>query len=80
MNKIHDLLRLVARMRKAQREAKKYKMQSQVAAAEKLEAEVDKELEQMGFEGAKIKQMRLDALGSKKTDEEKGTYATNTQT
>lgn len=80
MSNLQNFVRLVAKLRKAQKSAKKFGMQSQVAAAEKLEAEVDKELEQMGFEGAKIKQMRLDALDPKKTDEEQGTYATNTQT
>lgn len=74
MSNLQDFVRLVARMRMAQRDAKWLGLHSLYLRAESLEREVDKMLEQMGFEGAKIKQMRLDALDSKRTDEESGTY------
>jgi type IV pilus biogenesis protein CpaD/CtpE len=74
MNSLPKFILLVAKLRKAQKNAEKFKMRSHAEAAERLERDVDKELEQMGFESAKVKQMQLNESASKKTDEEPGTY------
>lgn len=76
MNKQQDFIRVVARMRRAQKAAVKFKMKSQLEAAATAEAVVDKMLEEMGFEQKKVNQLMLDAAASKKTDEEQGSYLT----
>jgi len=80
MKALQDFVKKVARMRKAQKDAKKFNMRSQIDAAEKLEREVDKMLEEFGFQNAKAQQLRLDAQDQHKTDEVQGTYDANTQT
>ena len=76
MSNLQNFVRLVARMRNAQKNLKKFKGQSYIAQAEQLERDVDKTLEGMGFEGKKIKQLRIDAQAPHQTDEERGPYLT----
>ena len=57
LNPYHHFLRLVWKMRKAQKDYFKYKSQSALTTSKSLEMQVDKWLEQASFEAAKIKQM-----------------------
>lgn len=58
-NPYHHFLRMVWKLRKAQKDYFKYKSQSALNTSKSLEREVDKWLEQVGFEAAKIKQLGL---------------------
>jgi len=61
MNNIQNFVRLVARMRQAQKKAKQLKAKSYIDLAESLERDVDKQIEEMTLEGTKIKQLKLEA-------------------
>jgi len=61
MNNLLDFARLVLRMRRAQKDLKKYNTRAQQQKVETLEREVDIELEKMVNEGQKIKQMQMNA-------------------
>jgi hypothetical protein len=74
MSNLQNFVRQVARMRVAQKARDKNLTRSYIERAKILEREVDKALEEMGFQGQKIKQMRLDDADPKKTDEDSGPY------
>jgi len=60
-NPYHDFLRKVAKMRHAQKDLKKYpNSRPMISAATRTEAEVDKWLENVGFQNAKAKQLQFD--------------------
>jgi len=58
-NSYHQFLRMVRKMRKAQKDFFKNKSQSGLGLALHAEREVDKWLESVGIDAAKIKQMAL---------------------
>jgi len=76
MNNIQNFIRLVYRLRKAQKLYAKTGTQSAQMSVNDLEESVDRQLGTMGLEGSQIKQMRLDAAVKLKTDEEPGQYKT----
>lgn len=65
---------LVKRMWQAQKLYFKTRTQSALKSAKELEDSVDRVLEEVGFQGMKIQQLRLDAGGPHKTDEVPGAY------
>jgi hypothetical protein len=58
-NPYHQFLRMVWRMRKTQKTDEKYPSRATQAAREREEREVDKWLESVGVEAAKIKQLSM---------------------
>ena len=65
---------LVKRMRQAQKLYFKTRTQSALKSAKELEDSVDRFLEEVGFQGSKIEQLKLEAKGPHKTDEQPGAY------
>ena len=59
MNPYHQFLRMVWKMRKAQKEYFKWKSQSALNTAKSLETKIDKWIEQCGFEARKIDSPRV---------------------
>lgn len=66
MNPYHQFLRMVWKMRKAQKDERIFHSRRTRAACDSIERDVDKWLETVGFASAKIKQMALDIETPKK--------------
>lgn len=64
-NPYTNFLRLVYRLRRAQKNYFEHHTSGNLKAAKQLEAQVDKWLEQTGFEAEKIRQMGLELETSK---------------
>jgi hypothetical protein len=64
-NPYHEFLRMVYRMRRAQKDFFKTKSRERQAEAMKLEREVDEWLESTSLQSAKVKQMGFDLEGQK---------------
>jgi chaperonin cofactor prefoldin len=60
MNPYHQFLRLVWKMRKAQKDDQIFHSRRTRAACDSIERDVDKWMETVGFASAKIKQMTLE--------------------
>ena len=68
MNPYHQFLRLVWKMRKAQKDDQIFHSRRTRAACDSIERDVDKWLETASFASAKIKQMTLEVELEKDTE------------
>lgn len=72
-----QFVRQVYRMRRAQKMATKNKTRSMLAEAERIEQAVDKMLEEMGYQAAKLRQLGFEDPEPHRTDDTQGEYHTS---
>lgn len=76
MSKLQDFVRLVNKMRKAQKMAAKTKTRSALEQVKRLEESVDRELEEFGYEVKKVEQYKQAEMNTRPMTQEEATYLT----